>query len=109
VRSEVVLLVDSRILEEYRDVLSRPRFAFDRRQVERLVEFFDRTAEHVETTPLPGVFRDPEDLPFIEVAVSGRADFIVTGNSTDFTSSGGVLVLTPAEFLRRVSQVHHDS
>jgi uncharacterized protein len=50
------------------------------------------------------VLPDPNDLPFVEVAISGRADALVTGNSKHFKPTSGnhrMPVLAPADFLRR--------
>ena len=45
------------------------------------------------------VCADPDDDRFVELAVDGRADCIVTGNTKDFPPShAGVPVLTPAQF-----------
>lgn len=43
---------------------------------------------------------DPDDLPFLEVAVAGRADFLITGNLKDFPveSRYGIRVVASAEF-----------
>ena len=47
------------------------------------------------------VCADPDDDRFVELAVDGRADCIVTGNTRDFPPShAGIPVLTPAQFAR---------
>ena len=44
---------------------------------------------------------DPDDEPFIEVALSGGAKALVTGNKRHFPRKeyDGVKILSPAEFL----------
>ena len=100
----VQLLVDDRILEEYRDVLSRGRFGFSPGDVRRLLDFVAETAEPVLAAPLARRLPDAGDEPFLEVALSGRADTLVTGNARHFpaAATGGVEVLSPAEFLARM-------
>jgi predicted nucleic acid-binding protein len=47
--------------------------------------------------------RDPRDDKFLEVAVHGRADAIVTGDRDllDLNPFRGIAILTPAEYLER--------
>jgi predicted nucleic acid-binding protein len=47
--------------------------------------------------------RDPKDDKFLEVAVHGRTDAIVTGDEDllDLNPFRGVAILTPAEYLER--------
>jgi predicted nucleic acid-binding protein len=44
---------------------------------------------------------DPDDEPFLEVAIAGRVEAIVTGNKRHFPKKDykGVRILSPAEFL----------
>jgi uncharacterized protein len=100
----ITVLHDDRILSEYREVLLRPTFGFARSDVEGLLDFVESTGEHVNAEPLSLVLPDPNDLPFLEVATSGAADALITGNIRHFKPRRGrhnVLVTTPADFLRR--------
>ena len=99
----VTALHDDRILSEYREVLLRPTFRFPLADVEVLLDFVESAGEHVSAQPLSLVLPDPNDLPFLEVATSGRAEALITGNIKHFRPRRGqhrVLVTTPAEFLR---------
>jgi len=99
----VTVLHDDRILSEYREVLLRPTFRFPLADVDVLLDFVESAGEHVSAQPLSLVLPDPNDLPFLEVATSGRADALITGNIKHFRPRRGqhrVLVTTPAEFLR---------
>ncbi|MDT0630789.1 putative toxin-antitoxin system toxin component, PIN family [Rubrivirga sp. S365] len=59
-------------------------------------------AELVAVTTRLAVCADPDDDRFLELAVDGRADCVVTGNTRDFPAAhGGVPVLTPAHFAGR--------
>jgi predicted nucleic acid-binding protein len=103
--AQVRLLYDDRILAEYRTVLRRGRFGFDPRHVAAVLAFLRAEGEPVSAPPLGLVLPDPYDAPFIEVAVAGRADALVTGNTAHFPVCQGIPVLTPAEFLQQF--VHH--
>lgn len=98
-----VLLVDDRILGEYRDVLNRPHFGFLAADVGALLDVLANASEAVHARPLPPL-ADPGDQPFLEVAAAGLADSLVTGNSRHYPTRhrpDGLRVETPAEFLRR--------
>jgi len=72
--------------------------------VEALLYFVEAEGEHVSAVALPAVLPDPDDLAFLEVAATGGADALFTGNLKHFKPLRGqhnVLVTTPAGFLRR--------
>jgi putative PIN family toxin of toxin-antitoxin system len=97
----IVVCHDSRILDEYRTVLLRPRFRFPRGQVEALVTQIESEGEFVAASPLTLDLPDASDRPFMEVAVAAGADALITGNRRHFPSGSawGVPVLSPAEAL----------
>ena len=97
----VTLCFDERIVSEYRDVLTRTRFAFDRELVEELIGFLESAGSPTLATPLAVTLPDPWDQMFVEVAVSSNADCLVTGNLRHFPepARAGVRVVSPREFL----------
>jgi len=52
--------------------------------------------------PLKITLPDPSDMPFLEVDVTSRADYLVTGNKRHFPARlcKGVKVVTPAELMK---------
>ncbi|MEA5075491.1 MAG: putative toxin-antitoxin system toxin component, PIN family [Coriobacteriia bacterium] len=99
----ITLCLDARILAEYAEVLSRPKFGFDADAVAALLDQLEYTGWTTAAEPLPLRLPDPDDEPFLEVALSGAADALVTGNIADFPAErcGDVVVLTPAGFIER--------
>lgn len=97
----VTLCFDERIVSEYRDVLTRTKFAFNRELVEELIGFLESAGSPTLATPLAVTLPDPWDQMFVEVAVSSNADCLVTGNLRHFpeTARAGVRVVSPREFL----------
>ena len=97
----VTLCFDERIVSEYRDVLTRTKFAFDRELVEELIGFLESAGSPTLATPLAVTLPDPWDQMFVEVAVSSNADCLVTGNLRHFPepARAGVRVVSPREFL----------
>lgn len=90
------------IRDEYREVLSRPRFGFPPTLVADLLDTFAELALLLEpgAHPLPNL-PDPDDAPFIALALFAGCP-VVTGNTRHFPPETGVEVLTPGECLGRV-------
>ena len=99
---EVEAVVDERILREYRDVMNRSRLGIDPYIIKTVMAFFEMSAVRVDAEPLSVELPDQSDRMFIEVAISGLADCIVTGNKRHFPAKAcrGVRILSPAEFVR---------
>mgnify|MGYP003395445724 FL=1 len=99
---DLQLLHDARVLAEYREVLARPRFGFDPDDIRAVVDGLEASGETVMAKPLPIRLPDPDDLPFLEVAVEGRADALVTGNPRHFrplSGQHGVRIMAPRELV----------
>jgi len=103
ITGDLELAVDARIVAEYDEVLSRPEFAFEPGEVQRIMELIVR-AEHVTAAPVPVRLSDPDDAPFLEVAVAAAADAIVTGNVRHFKPAAAldIAILTPRTLLERL-------
>ena len=93
---------DDRIIAEYSDVLERPTFGFPQDAIDGLLGHIRRTGVQITALPLPPEGSpDPDDLPFVEVAVTSGAPFLITGNPRHFVLAElhGVAVVGPTEFL----------
>jgi len=101
ISGDLKLLYDDRILTEYREVLLRKKFGFAENDVDTLLEYIE--AEGLRITP--GVCKenipDKDDLPFLEVALGGKADALVTGNKRHFKvkKTADLKIVNPDEFL----------
>lgn len=102
---KVRLIYDDRILAEYRAVLMRPKFGFDRRHIDALLEEFISAGFSVLAPPLLLALPDPADAVFVEVTAAAQAP-LVTGNGRHFPPDicAGITVLAPAAFLERWQQ-----
>jgi uncharacterized protein len=100
---EITLLVDDRILAEYRAVLRRPKFGFDADDVSDFMDLLEATSERVVAPPLGLKLPDESDRAFLEVAVAGGADVLVTGNVRHFRlpRASRLALDNPAEFVAR--------
>ena len=98
---ELSLCFDARILAEYEEVLGRPKFKFEKDKVVVLLDHIRYRGLTTAPSPLPRSLPDPDDEPFLEVAIAAHAECLVTGNRIHFPSDRcqNVTVLSPGEFL----------
>ncbi|QDL09617.1 putative toxin-antitoxin system toxin component, PIN family [Brasilonema octagenarum UFV-E1] len=100
-----VLIFSSSVFSELREVLYRPKFdrylTEERRQ--ELLEDLTQTAQFIDVTEQISECRDPKDNKYLELAVSGQAECIVTGDDDllVLNSFRGIEILTVQEFLAR--------
>lgn len=80
----IQLAYDLRLLSEYRDVLSRPKLNLPREEVETFLAVIEQEGLLVSVKPLKFHLPDPDDEPFLEVALAARVVAIVTGNKRHF-------------------------
>jgi len=98
---KLVLQYDSRILLEYTDVLYRPKFKFNKEQIDLLLDYIKKNGQLVPTLPLKQSLPDSDDEPFLEVAIGGRAECLITGNKIHYPVQfrEGINILSPSEFI----------
>ncbi len=97
----VTICYDARIIDEYREVLHRPKFTINEAEVDAILEQIEAAGRLVATTPLPQNLPDPDDEPFLEVALGGAAECLVTGNIRHYPEAcrQGMKVVSPGEFI----------
>jgi len=98
---ELTLFLDARVLAEYAEVLARPQFGFDHDDVAALLDFTLHAGLTVAASPLPAALPDPDDEPFLEIALASGTEYLVTGNRIHFPEGlcQGVAIVSPAEFI----------
>ena len=94
---------DLRIMTEYRNVLTRPKFGFSESQVKAFLTQMEEEGVPVVAGPLAIRIPDPDDQPFLEVALAAGVEALVTGNKKHFPKGeyGGVKIVSPLEFLEQ--------
>ena len=99
---KITPVVDDRILAEYRTVLARPKFGFDRRAVHDLFLYCELAGMVVTAAPLTTTLPDPDDRIFLEAAGAAQAP-LVSGNLRHYPPEQchDVVVLSPSVFLER--------
>jgi len=98
---EVTLCFDALILAEYSEVLHRSKFGFDKDKIAALLDHIEHRGRTVASSPLRHSLPDPDDEPFLKVALAGKAVCLVTGNASHFPAKlcQGRKVLSPSGFL----------
>ncbi len=104
-RHNGTLLISDETLRELAEVLAKEKF--DRYvTIEQCLQFLRLMASIAELVPIIQPVRecrDPHDDKFLELALNGSADVMVTGNSDllRLHSWRGVAILSPSAFLER--------
>ena len=83
ISGEIRPCFDYRILEEYQNVLNRPKFPFISREIEWLLDQFVSVGLEVLAPPAVEPCVDPDDTKFLEVAAYLQVP-LVTGNIRHF-------------------------
>lgn len=90
------------LLEEYREVLLRPKFGFDPSLVEALADGLEAVSSIIVPTPQDKIRSDdPKDQFIIDLGIDAHAP-IVTGNVRYFASYPDVM--TPAAFVEKLRE-----
>lgn len=96
----VIPILHEDILDEYDDVLHRPKFKFDRREIEIALAGLIKRGIFLDAATVDDYVADPDDAIFYEVVIEARATndaYLVTGNLKHFPVKP--YVVTPKEML----------
>jgi uncharacterized protein len=99
------LLFSKEVFDEFLEVIQRPKF---RKYISPdIAKTFIKNLEAVLTLVEPGeeinACRDPKDNMYLELAIAGQADCIVTGDKAllDLHPFRGIPIISPADFVRQ--------
>lgn len=94
-------IVSAEILREYVSVVRRPRFSRAQAALIDLIQVVNLHAAFVTPDSSPFSLPDPKDQPYLDAALAGGANVIITGNKKHFPAPvcQGVRILSPREFL----------
>ena len=92
-------LYHKNILNEYAEVLSRPKFRVSREKTDAVLELIVKYGVEVFPKPTGEILIDMEDLIFYEVAMEKREDdsYLVTGNQKHYPIRD--FIVTPTEMM----------
>ncbi len=106
-QSELIVPLASRVtIAELLRVLHYPKFSLSAAEREDLLADYLPWVESVVVSDPPAVpwCRDPKDRPFLELALAGKADALVTGDGDlqDLASRFAVPILAPGVMMDRL-------
>ena len=84
VQGTITACASKEVIAEYRQVLMRDKFAGVRAQALHLLDTLEPRIVKVHPTAIVIAAPDPDDNRFLESAVAGQAEFLITGNLRDF-------------------------
>jgi len=99
-RNKIIPIFNDEILEEYRQVLSRPAFKISKSIVGKFMNDIRSVGLYFDKADIEEQMSDPDDVVFYQVAMEGKKSgesYLVTGNLKHFPKKD--FILTPAEFL----------
>jgi putative PIN family toxin of toxin-antitoxin system len=99
------VIVTSDILVEYFEVLNRPKFRLKQATIDRIIRYCYQFAEFVVPEErIQVVEADPEDDKFLEAAIAGGAEYIVSGDThlLDLKEFRTIPILGARAFLDRL-------
>ncbi len=92
------------IIEEYKEVLSRPKFKFPIELIDDLISCI--TTLGIDTISsniaIDEIFTDTDDIVFYEVAMSREDSFLITGNLRHFPKKP--FVVSPTQMVEILSE-----
>ena len=100
------ILSSDKIYDELIKILMLPKFdkyvsLYQRR---KFIESFENKATFVKVEEVINVCRDPKDDMFLELAVSGNANIIISGDKDllDLNPFQGIQIISPKEFIEQI-------
>lgn len=97
-----ILIVSEDIVSEYLDVLQRPKLRLKSRTISTIINRVYRKADFVAPEEkILVVLADPSDNKFLEAAIAGKTDYIVSGDKhlLELKKFQSIPIITAREFL----------
>jgi putative PIN family toxin of toxin-antitoxin system len=113
-KQKVEVITSTPMIQELEAVLQYPKlrkkYSLDTVNIDRFVRQVQKRSTYSPVIRKPAVFiRDPKDLVVLGTALSGKADFLVTGDKDLLSLKhhpklGRVKIVTVSEFLTRIEE-----
>jgi putative PIN family toxin of toxin-antitoxin system len=99
-QDDIEWIVTEAIVDEYKQVLARPKFTIPREEIARQFAFIDQFAVRIEGNVDADFPRDRKDAKFLACARAVNADYLITGDR-DFSEAQQLIatrIVSAAEF-----------
>ncbi len=99
----IIPLLSESIIDEYNEVLKRPKFKFDHKEVDKFIKRISQIGLFIDVEPLNELLPDPKDVVFYEVVMEKRKNddaYLVTGNIKHFPAKP--FIVTPREMYEMI-------
>lgn len=100
---EITNYTTKEIIEEMKEVLARPRIKLNLLEQEFIINNYGKFSIKIETIYKFDIIKeDPDDNKFLECAVDGKVDYIISGDDhlLKLKEFKGIKIMTPAEFVK---------
>ena len=104
---KIIPLASRATVNELIRVLSYRKFQLDKQEIEALLADYLPCVEVVdvpESSESPKC-KDPDDQMFVDLAIRGQADAVVTGDAALLAMSSSLPVLSPAQYQDQLNQL----
>ena len=101
-KGEFTVIVTSDILREYFEVLNRPKFKLKQETIDKITRYIYQFSEFViPEEKIKLIEADPADDKFLEAAIAGKVDFIVSGEThlLELKEFRSIPILSGREFM----------
>ncbi len=102
---KIQLILSPQILKEFKEVISRPKFGFSQEQINNALKQIINISSIVMPSVKINIIKDDaEDNKILECAVSGKVDYIVSGDShlLKLKEYKGIKIVRTMEILKLV-------
>ena len=103
----VLFLRSALSLSELKEVITRKKFQSKNFNVEKLIDFYNGITEFCETKPLFKDCPDPKDNFLFDLAIQGKANYLVSGDKKVLETqlkSNSLTLITLTSFKERLKQ-----
>ena len=100
---KIIPLLNSEIMMEYKEVLSRGKFKLSEQAIRTVLDVFSIKGEVYSRYCTGALLPDPDDLVFYETYASCENSYLITGNKKHFPSDGKIV--SPAEMIQILNQL----
>jgi putative PIN family toxin of toxin-antitoxin system len=103
VEGKITLITSENLLDEFLEVISRQKFGYDRSEIESMRLFLIEISHFIIPLEKVDIIKeDLEDNRFLECAISGKAQYIISGDRhlLNLRKYKSIKILRSVEFLR---------